>query len=679
MPAAAEAEVVKRMEQLRAVIRHHEVCYHVRQQPEISDAEYDQLLRELRMLEAQAPQLITPDSPTQRVGAPPDEAFRPVRHARPMLSLENAFTEEELSSWQARVAKLLPGCTPTYTVELKIDGVGLALTYEDGRLLRAATRGDGTTGEEVTAQAKTIRAIPLRLQGTPPRHVEVRGEVYLEREAFKQHNARSQAEGGETFANPRNAAAGSLRQKDPQVTATRPLRFFAHSSGGGSDERFATHWEFLEACREFGLPITEHATVCRSFDAVRQQCRRLERLRDRLRYDADGVVIKVNELAWQRQVGATLKSPRWAIAYKFPAQQATTQVLEVCGSVGRTGTVTPVASLTPVACGGVTISSVSLHNYDEVDRLGLRIGDWVILQRSGEVIPQVIKVIESRRTGQERPIRPPKRCPACQGRIAKDHADDVAYRCGNPSCPAQLVRAVLHFGSRRAMDIEGLGEVVVEALVSRAVIHDVADLYRLTEQELLAFPLFAQKKAQNLLQQITTSQSQGLARLLYGLGIRHVGERAAQELAERFGSLARLAYAEVSELEAMPGIGPVIARSVVAYFRQPQTRVLVRKLTAAGLVMTERTRLESSSLAALTFVFTGTLSRMSRAEAEALVRTLGGQVASHVSRKTSYLIVGEAPGSKYHEAQQLGVPVFDEAGFMRLIEAARTRPHTTPD
>lgn len=660
--------MAKRIERLRETIRTHDYRYYVLNQPEISDAEYDRLIRELKALEEQSPHLVTPDSPTQRVGGIPDEAFRPVRHATPMRSLDNAFSEEELLAWHERVVKGLPGASPTYTVELKIDGVGLALTYGRGRLVQAATRGDGTTGEDVTANAKTIRAIPLKLHAEAPRRLEVRGEVYMTKEDFTQHNTRSSRQGEERFANPRNAAAGSLRQKDPQVTATRPLRFFAHSYGMVEGMRFASHWEFLQACKRLGLAITEGARLCRSFDEVQDRCREFEQHRERLGYEADGVVIKVNELADQDRLGMTMKSPRWAIAYKFPAHQATTHVLDVLHSVGRTGTVTPVASLKPVSCGGVTISSATLHNYEEVERLGLKIGDWVVIQRAGEVIPQVMKVMESKRTGKERAIKPPSRCPECHGVITKEKEDEVAYRCINPSCPAQLVRSVLHFGSRTAMDIEGFGDVVAEQLVSQKVLHDVAGLYRLTRAELLTLPLFAEKKAQKLLEAIHASRARGLARLLYGLGIRHVGEKAAMELAGHFGSMARLMEADRPALEHLPGIGPVVAEALVQFFQQPETRILIKKLKAAGLTMTEAVRRGPQPLAGTTFVFTGELSGMSRAKAEALVRQLGGRASSSVSRLTTCVVAGSVPGSKIEHARKLGVNVIDEAQFKQLIQ-----------
>jgi DNA ligase (NAD+) len=667
--SASLSGLAERVERLRKTIRRHDHCYYVLNRPTISDAEYDRLLRELATLEAQARHLITPDSPTQRVGGVPDEAFRPVRHASPMLSLDNAFDETELVAWQERVMKGAPGCSPTYTVELKIDGVGLSLTYERGRLVQAATRGDGETGEDVTANARTIRAIPLRFEGDPPKRLEVRGEVYMATKAFERYNSEADERGEETFVNPRNAAAGSLRQKDPQVTARRPLRFFAHSYGAVEGTSFSTHWEFLETCKRLGLPVTEHAARCRSFDEVLARCRELERMRGRLGYEADGVVIKVNERALQERFGMTMRSPRWAIAYKFAAHQATTQVLDVVPSVGRTGVVTPVAKLAPVTCGGVTISSATLHNYDEIERLGLKVKDWVVIQRAGDVIPKIVKVIEQRRTGSERAVKPPKRCPACGGAIAKEKEGDVAHRCINPACPAQLARTVLHFGSRGAMDIEGLGDVVVETLVERGLIKDAADLYhRVTPEPLLTLPLFAEKKAQKLVDAIRASRARGLARLLYGLGIRHVGEKAARDLAEAFGSITTLMEASSGQLAQVHGIGPVVAESVVAFFRQPQTGTLIKKLDGAGVVMTEPRRAGPRPLEGKTFVFTGELSGFTRPQAEALVRALGGTSASSVSRLTDYVVAGGTAGSKLQKAKTLGVKIIDEAGFNKLTK-----------
>ncbi len=661
------AALAARIQRLREAIRHHDHRYYVLNQPEIADAEYDRLLRELGALEAKAPHLITPDSPTQRVGGVSDEAFKPVRHAVPMLSLENAFNEEEFAAWHERVRKGLGGREPTYTVEPKIDGVSLALAYERGVLVRAATRGDGTTGEDVTGNAKTIRAIPLRLRGEAPRRLEVRGEVFMALAAFRRYNERAAREGGETFANPRNAASGSLRQKDPAVTAARPLRFWTHSVGVIEGKTPGTQWEFFTACRAWGLPVQADSVQCGTFDELRRQYRRIEGLRDRLDYEVDGVVVKVNELPLRARLGMTHRSPRWAIAYKFAAHQATTRVVGVDHSVGRTGVITPVAKLEPVACAGVTISSATLHNYDEVKRLGIKIGDRVLIQRAGDVIPQVVKVIESSRTGAERGIRPPTTCPDCGGRVVREKEADVAYRCISPSCPTQAVRSVLHFVSRGAMDIEGLGDVLVEQLVAKRLVRDVADIFRLAERDLLQLDLVAEKKAHKLLTAISASRNRGLARVLFGLGIRHVGEKAAQVLAEHFGSMAALAKAGPAALEEVPDVGPVMAESLAAYFKQPATREVLRRLEAAGVRMTERIAQGPKPLAGQRFVFTGGLSAMARDEAEHLVRQLGGNTSSSVSKETTYVVAGEAPGSKIEKAKQLGVRILDESAFKKLI------------
>lgn len=681
MPRTTDAALSKARrdaEDLRAKLRHHDYRYYVLNQPEISDAGYDALMRTLQALEGRYPKLVTPDSPTQRVGGVPADIFRPVAHRVPMLSLDNAFTIQELEAWHQRVVKGLGGVPPTYTVELKIDGVGIALTYQRGMLAKAATRGDGDTGEEVTANAKTIRTIPLRLpacrdargagkRGGPPRLLEVRGEVYMTLETFRRYNASGDRKGGETFANPRNAAAGSLRQKDPQVTASRPLRFFVHSYGVVEGARFKTHWDFLQTCRHLGLPITEQAAVCRSLEDVLSRCKEWEARRDRLAYEVDGAVIKVNDLAQQQRLGFTFKSPRWAIAYKFPAHHATTKVLHVVPSVGRTGTITPVAKLAPVACGGVTISSATLHNYDEVDRLGVKAGDWVVIERAGEVIPKVVKVVESRRTGSERAVKAPTRCPACEGPVTKEKDEDVALRCVNPGCPAQLVRALLHFASREAMDIEGLGESVAEQMVERRLVRDAADVYRLTKAQLLELELFGEKKAENLLEAVRASKSRGLARLLYGLGIRHVGGKAAMVLAERFRTMDRLLEADEERLREIPDVGPVLAKAVSGYVRHPATRTLLDKFREAGVALSENVVEGPKPLAGRSVVFTGELSGWSRPAAEALVRQLGGKASASVSRQTDYVVAGTEPGSKYQKAKALGVTILDEQQFKKLI------------
>ncbi|MBI4355274.1 MAG: NAD-dependent DNA ligase LigA [Candidatus Omnitrophica bacterium] len=671
MSAKTRAHTVHRteIERLREQIRRHDYRYYVLNQPEIADAAYDRLLRQLQELEAAHPAWVTPDSPTQRVGGMPSEAFRPVRHRLAMLSLDNTYTASELLAWHERVVKGLGTAPQEYVVEFKIDGVGIALTYDAGRLHSAATRGDGETGEDVTANVRTIRAIPLRLRGRPPTRLEVRGEIYMTREAFRRCNERAAKAAQELFANPRNAAAGSLRQKDPCVTAQRSLRFFVHSHGHAEGLDVATHWEFLRACRAWALPTTEHATVCHSIDEVLTLCRTWETARERLAYEVDGLVVKVNGFDQQRRLGFTLKSPRWAIAYKFAAHQATTKILDIEPSVGRTGALTPVARLQPVECGGVTISHASLHNFDEIQRLGVKIGDWVVIERAGEVIPQVISVIKSKRTGTERAVSVPKTCPACRGPVSKVKEEDVAYRCVNPNCPAQLARVLLHFGSRGAMDIEGLGVVVVEQLLERHLVRDVADLYALTKTQLLTLELFAEKKAEQLLEAIAASRSRGLTRVLYGLGIRHVGEQAAVTLAERFGSLERLMAATEAALTEISDVGPVVAASIIAYFRQPGTKSILDKLRRAGVVMTERARPQAHGpLAGKTLVVTGTLTRYSREEVARLIHQLGGRASGSVSRQTDYVVVGRDPGSKAAQAKQLGVTMLDEAAFERLIQ-----------
>jgi DNA ligase (NAD+) len=664
---ATRADAKARIQALRERIRHHDYRYYALAQPEIADAEYDALMAQLRELEAAYPALVTPDSPTQRVGGLVSEGFRPVRHRVPMLSLDNVFNAEELQAWHKRVLKGLAGDRPAFTVELKIDGVGLALVYERGLLARAATRGDGAVGEEVTANAKTIRAIPLRLQGAPPRLLEVRGEVYMTRAAFLRYNARAGEQGLELFANPRNAAAGSLRQKDPQATASRPLRFFAHSFGAVEGRRFTSHWEFLQACRAFGLPIDPQAMRRERFEDVMRDCGQFEARRAELDYDADGAVIKVDDLAQQQRLGWTWKAPRWAVAYKFAAHEATTQVLDVVPSVGRQGTITPVAVLAPVACGGVTISSASLHNYDEVQRLGVKIDDWVMIRRAGDVIPQIVQVIESRRTGRERPIAIPKACPACGAPVTKETEEEVAYRCLNPACPAQVVRGLIHFAGRPAMDIEGLGEVVAEQLAQREFVRTVADIYSLTSAQLLQLDLFGQRRAEKLLAAIAASTSRGLARVLYGLGIRHVGERAALTLAEAFGSMDALAAATEERLREIPDVGPVMAEAVAEYFRQAGTRALIRRLAKAGVKLSQDVARGPRPLEGLTLVVTGELPNLSRQEVEALIHRAGGKAASSVSRKTDYVVVGDHPGSKAQKARELGVRIIDAAQFKQLI------------
>lgn len=656
-----------RAEALRQEIRRHDRLYYVDARPEISDGEYDQLFLQLKEWEAAHPELVTPDSPTQRVGGTATADFRPVTHSVPMLSLDNAFTDADLSEWKDRVAKgLSPDEKVTYTVELKIDGVGLALLYENGVLVRAATRGDGDIGEEVTANAKTIRAIPLHLEGDFPSRLEVRGEVYVPKEDFEKFSKSLLEKGANVPANPRNFAAGSLRQKDSRVTAERPLRYCVHSYGAVEGARFGSHSSFLEACRSYGLPVESHTVGGVSFDQAVSACHRFQEARAGFPFEVDGAVIKVDGIEQQKRLGATFKSPRWALAFKFPAAQATTRVLEVVLSVGRTGAVTPVAKLEPVECGGVTLSSASLHNFDEVRRLDVKIGDWVLVERAGEVIPKVIQVIFSKRPPDVRPVLVPRVCPACRGEIVRSKEDEVIFRCVNSACPAQIEKSLLHFASRDAMDIQGLGEAIVAELRSKQMVLDLADLYRINKKQLLTLEGFKDKKAENLLNGIAESRTRSLARFLHGLGIRDVGEKGAMILAERFGSLDKLVAATEEELRGLHEVGPVMAASVAGYFRQPMGRRLIEKFRQVGVDPVEVAR-AAGPLTGKIVVFTGTLTRFSRAEAERLVRELGGNATSTVSSQTSFVVSGAAAGSKLRKAQSLGVEVLNEDEFLRRV------------
>jgi DNA ligase (NAD+) len=666
-------EIKKEIEKLRQEIRHHDYLYYVLNQPEISDTEYDKLYKKLVDLEKKYPQFITPDSPTQRVSGQPAELFQPVKHAKPMLSLENTYSAEEVKEWDERVNKGIKGEKWEYVVEPKIDGVSTALTYKNGILEVGATRGDGETGEDITANIKTIRSVPLSLLAAShyplPVFLEIRGEVYIEKKEFNRLNEKMNSRGETIFANPRNATAGSLRQKDPQVTASRPLKFFAHSYGlveGG--KKLNTHWEYLQTLKEYGIKAIEEAKLCKNIDEVINYCKEWEEKRNILPYEIDGMVIKVNSLSQQGKLGTTMKSPRWAIAYKFPARQATTKVKNIIANVGRTGIITPVAELEPVECGGVTISHSTLHNFDEIKRLGVKIGDTVLIERAGEVIPKVVKVIESKRTGKEKEFKVPTKCPVCTGPIVKEKEEEVAYRCINPSCPAQLARGLVHFGRREAMDIEGLGESVVEQLVAKKMVSDFADIYFLKKDDLLKLELFAEKKAENLLKAIENSKNQSLSRLLYALGIRNVGEKAAQVLAERFTTMDKLMKAKVEDLTSIYEVGPVMAESVVNSFHQEGTRKLIEKLKKVGVRMEEeKKKIGPRPFSGKTFVFTGEMKSFTRSDAETKVKELGGSPTSSVSKKTDYVVVGENPGSKYIKAKKLGIKIINEKEFIDLV------------
>lgn len=586
-----------------------------------------------------------------------------------MLSLDNTYNENEVLEWDDRLEKVLGITEFDYVVEPKIDGVSASLIYENGRFVQGATRGDGETGEDITANLKTIRSIPLRLRPPFPKLFDVRGEIYMDKKEFGRLNQEMTRHGEESFANPRNAAAGSLRQKDPAVTATRPLRFLAHTFGVVEDPPWRTDWEFLKACAQMGLPTPPQTQRCATIMECMRHGRRLEKDRDDLPFEIDGAVIKVNAFALRQRAGTTHRAPRWAVAYKFESQQAVTQVANIVASVGRTGTVTPVARLKPVSCGGVTISNATLHNFDEIKRLGVKIGDWVIIQRAGEVIPKVVKVLEEKRTGKEKAFAVPSNCPVCDAPIAKEKEIEVAYRCTNPNCPAQLARGLIHFAGRDAMDIEGLGEVVVTQLVDKKLVKDFADIYSLTKRDFLGLELFAEKRADNLLKAIEKSKTRPLSRALYGLGIRHVGEKAAYVLAQKFGTMEAVAEASEAELRAIHEVGPVMAQSIVSYFRLPAAQSLLRKLKRAGLLLKEEIakRNGHSQLVGKTVVFTGELTAFSRSQAERRVRELGGNATGSVSAKTDFVVAGKEPGTKYGKAQKLGVKILTEKQFLALL------------
>jgi DNA ligase (NAD+) len=671
-----------RIEELRRLIEHHNYLYYVLNQPEISDEEYDRLFRELVELEQQFPELVTPDSPTQRVGAPPLEAFPEHAHREPMLSLDNAFSEEELLEFDRRVKRFLdlsPETELDYTCELKIDGLAVSLTYENGMLTVGATRGDGYRGEDVTPNLRTIRQVPLRLRtdanlfSAPPALVEVRGEVYLSYQEFERINREREAAGEPLFANPRNAAAGSLRQLDSRITARRHLKIWVYGVGYCEGIEFRTHWEVLQQLKAWGFPVNPHSRLVKGIEGVLRFCREWSHRRQELDYATDGVVIKVNEIALQRQLGATTRAPRWAIAYKYPAEQATTRIVEVRWQVGRTGVLTPVALMEPVPVGGVTVSRATLHNIDYIRQKDIRLGDRVVIQRAGEVIPEVVRVIPEQRTGQEQPIEPPERCPACGARVERVE-DEAALRCINLACPAQIVERIRHFTSRHAMNIEGVGEKWVQRLFELGYIRDPADLYYLHQYrgDLIMLERSGEKLIANILNAIEKSKQAGLARLLFALGIRQVGEHAARLLAEHFGSMEALMRATEEELMAIPGIGPETAREVVEFFARPENRQVIEKLRAAGVQMeAERARPRATPFAGMTFVFTGELERYTREEAEELVRSLGGRATSSVSRNTTYVVAGPGAGSKLQRALELGIPVLNEEQFLQMVKEAQ--------
>jgi len=666
------ADAAQRITELREQIHHHDYLYYVENTSEITDAEYDALLRELKTLEAEFPDLVTADSPTQRVAGAAVEAFQPVEHRVAMLSLDNAVTPDELREFEARIARALPGQRPGYVCEPKIDGLGVALLYARGRFVRGATRGDGRVGEDVSANLKTIRSLPMRLRGrlAEAEEVEVRGEVYMPRAEFAQLNAGLEAAGEATFANPRNAAAGAVRQKDPAISAQRPLEAFLYHVSWSPGVTFTSHWEALEALQAAGFRTNPRSARAESIDEAIAACAALEADRDTLGYDADGVVVKVDSLELQRRLGSTTHHPRWAVAFKFAARQATTVVRAIEVNVGKTGALTPVAKLEPVPLAGVVISNVSLHNEDEIRRKDVRVGDTVLIERAGDVIPYVVQVVVAKRPSDSAEYRFPEACPACGG-VAFRPEGEVYWRCQNTACPAQLKERLRHFGSRRAMDIEGLGEAAVEQLVDRGRVKSFADLYDLGAEEVAELERFAEKSAENLVSAIQGSKTRGLARLLNALGIPMVGERVAQLLAARFGSLERLQRAGEAELAEIHGIGERIAASVTKFFADESNRDVLKRLGEAGVSLTEASFEEGPRpLDGKTFVLTGTLPTLTRDAATDLITRFGGRVSSSVSKKTDYVVAGEDAGKKEADARRLGVTVLDEAAFLALTRRA---------
>ena len=671
MAKAAPANVKKEIEELREKLRYHEYRYYVLDQPEISDAAYDRLMERLKELEAAHPELVTPDSPTVRVGGAPREGFQTVRHVRPMLSLDNAFSYDALRDWDRRVREGSGQEKIEYIAEHKFDGLSISLQYEDGALVRGVTRGDGTTGEDVTPNVKTIRSIPLRVDAASLKKAklradfEVRGEVMMTRKAFEELNRQQERIGGKIFVNPRNSAAGAVRVLDPTITAARKLDFFAYYVLVDGKVPFVKHSESLETLKQLRFRASDDWKLCAGIEAVVKYCEDWDAKREKLPYEIDGVVIKVNATAIQNELGYTAKAPRWAIAYKYPARQETTAVNDIRVQVGRTGTLTPVAVLEPVQVGGVTVSRSTLHNMDEIERLGLQIGDTVLIERAGEVIPHVLKVVKEGKG--RKPFRMPKNCPECGSTIHKDE-DGVAYRCVNAACPAKRKESLLHYAGRHAMDIDGLGEKIVDQLVDKGMVKDVADLYALKQEEVAALERMAEKSAQNLLEEIAASKKNSLSRLIYALGIRFVGERTGQLLAERFSSLEELAEAKEEELVGVQEVGPKVAASIAEFFSEPANRQLVKKLWKAGVRPTaEKREIKSDRFAGKSFVFTGTLANRSREEAGAIVVEHGGKVSGSVSKKTDYVVVGTDPGSKYDKAKELGVTILDEAEFEKLV------------
>jgi len=663
--------VRKRIEDLRKEINYHNYLYYVLDNPEISDMEYDALMQELIKLEKEFPEFITPDSPTQRIGAEPLEEFGTLEHRIPMMSLDNAFEEEEVREFEERIKRFLGISEKVeYVVEPKMDGVAVELIYENGIFVAGSTRGDGIKGEDITQNLKTIKSIPLHMldrEEKIPELLEVRGEVYMTIEKFKELNELRMNEGQSLFANPRNAAAGSLRQLDPSITAKRHLDIFCYGIGMVEGINFQTHWQVLTTLPKWGFKVNPLAEKCTDIDEVLQFYRRIKERRGKLSYEIDGIVIKVNRLDYQDRLGTKARSPRWALAYKFEGHQATTVVKAIEVNVGRTGALTPVAILEPVHIGGVEVKRATLHNQDEIDKKDVRIGDTVVVQRAGDVIPEVVSVIKSKRTGNEKKYQIPEKCPICGSNVVKLEGEAI-HRCQNLSCPAQVKESIKHFASKNAMDIEGLGNRTVDQLVEKGLIKDIADLYSLKKEDILKLDLFADKSSQNLLDAIEKSKITTFPRFLYALGIRHVGEHMATVLATEFKNLEKLKNASLEELMAINEIGPKVAESIVQFFREKKNLEVIERLKRAGVQFPEEKKVKKDTLRGKIFVFTGALESFPRDEAKRKVEELGGKVSSSVSKKTHYLVAGKDPGSKLNKAKEIGIEILTEEGFKKLIE-----------
>jgi DNA ligase (NAD+) len=665
-------KVIENIEDLRSKIRYHDGKYYVENMPEISDYEYDQLMKELERLESAHPQLISPDSPTQRVSGEPVSKFTSIEHRIPMLSIENTYSEEELREFDKRIRRILKDVDEIeYVVELKIDGIAITLWYENGIFMRGATRGNGFRGDDVTMNLRTVKDIPLRFlcikdKEIPP-VIEIRGEIYLPNKAFQRLNERREETDEPQFANPRNAAAGSLKLLDPHTTAKRPLRLFAYTFGYEENNRFTNHIECLEAIKEFGLPVNPHYKLCRDIDEVISYCNSWETKKSNLDYQVDGMVVKVNSLELHDRLGSTSKAPRWIMSYKFNPEDATTKIEAIKVQVGKTGTLTPVAELSPVQLSGTTVSRASLHNFDEIKRKDIRVGDYVVVQKAGEIIPQVVKVIKEKRTGNVKKFDVPERCPVCGGDVIKEK---VFLKCYNPLCTAQSKRRIMYFASRNAMDIEGFGPAIIEQLVDKKVVEDYADIYSLKFDDLEPLERMGEKSARNLLDAIGKSKGRDLHCLICALGIQNIGTHAADVLSKHFGTLDKLMDASVEELDEIFEIGEITAKGIVDFFSNSHTKDVINKLKAAGVNLSaiRKEAKTASNIAGKSFVVTGTLNGYTRKEIEDIIKNLGGRVSSAVSGKTDFLIAGESPGSKLETAKKLGTTILSKDEFENLIK-----------